>query len=115
MRDARGNEAAFQYPMSNVTLKDYDKFVSQMQDTKGLLPAVDDLRLSIGQPLADAQATHGYWISNSITSPYEWEKHAREHDMDVEEMKWMYFFAREQLYRRFKSRLRTPKEARPDQ
>jgi hypothetical protein len=109
VRDALGKEVAFAFPMADVSLAEYDNFIHQMQNDNRPLPSVGAVKLSVGKALADASLVAAVDRLNSGTHPRTWEKHAANHRIGVDEMKAMYFFAREELYARFKSRLRSTK------
>jgi hypothetical protein len=107
VQDAAGHEVAFEFPMGGVTLDHYDSFIEQMQDASRPLPDVENIVLTVAKPLADASlGTRAAATPNSATRPYSWEQAAKDNGMTVDEMWNMYFFAREELFVRFRSRLR---------
>jgi hypothetical protein len=108
VRDARGKEAAFEFPLSNVTFDEYDKFIQQFQRADLPPPPIEDVKLSIRRPRQDnVPESLSKNKANSATKQRTWEEHAEKHGVSVDEMKWMYFFAQVELYARYKARLRS--------
>lgn len=104
-----GHRICFEFG-AMVSTKEHDLFVEQMQNPNQPLPSIESLKLGIVRTaegfLEDRPKRGG---SNDLSTTYTWENHAQEHEVSVEEMKKMYFFARESLYNRFKTRLRDNK------
>jgi hypothetical protein len=111
VREASGRKVVFEFPMGDIGIDEYDKFIEQMRDNNCPLPPIENMRMTIYKPLGDTSARRSANIPNSADFPYSWEQHAEDHGISVDELKFMYAFAREELYNRFKSRLRrTPND-----
>lgn len=104
VRDACGINVAFEFPLDNETLDEYDKFIQQMQSDNLSPPPIEDLRMVIRWPRSDALRDTP--DTNAPTQQSTWEEHAEKHGISTDEMQQMYLFAREELYARYKSRLR---------
>jgi hypothetical protein len=107
VRDTDGNEVAFEFPVANIQLDEYDHFVERMQNHDLPLPPIANIRLAIHKPLADiSRDTPATDAPNSRTRSLSWVEHAQEHGISVDEILAMYRFAREQIYARYRLRLR---------
>jgi hypothetical protein len=114
VRDILGKEIAFEYPMDQIGFDRYDKFIQRMQDSNVPPPPIEDVVLTVKRPLADVLKKPMLGKdSNSPVKLTTLEKIAEQHGLTTDEMKWMYRFAQDALYGRFKSRLR-PNASRTD-
>jgi len=108
VRDATGYENAFAFPMENTSMEKYEKFIEQMSDRNGPLPSIENMVCAIGKTLA-VSSDHPHsssGINDTVGQGVDFEVHARKHGLSAEEMEAMYYFARRQLYDRFRARLR---------
>jgi len=107
VRDTCGREVAFEFPLRNVSFKEYDRFVTQMKNPSRQLPSVEDMIMVIHRPYSAPDRSRPVGAPNSAVVPYSsWEQHAEEHGLSAQEMKHMYLFARSTLYAHYKERLR---------
>lgn len=104
--NADGRELAFEFPTRGTTNDDYDKFVQQMHDEHSPLPLESAITMSISKPLIDPMHEPSTTRKNSSGQPSSFKDLAEKLQIDAEELKGMYLFARHQLYQRFKNRLR---------
>src|SRR5580704_15422053 len=87
VRDAVGREAVFEFPLGNISLEKYDRFIEQLMDTSRPPPSVDAIELAVGKPLS--MGPHPVTGPNSPTYPRTWEQHAENFGMSTDEMKAM--------------------------
>ncbi len=106
VQDGTGREVAFEFPLRNVSLHEYDKFIDQMRNTSAPPPPIDEMDVSIRKVYSGSNHTHQRGSPNDMSYTMTWEQHADQHDMTVKEIKEMYDFARRALYARFRDRLR---------
>lgn len=106
IRDAGGREVAFEFPLKNVRLEDYDRFIDQMRNSESPVPPIGMIDLAIGKVTTDISFKRQLASGNSSPTLMTWQQHAAAHGITVDEMKSMYEFAREALYKRYLSRLR---------
>ena|SRR3989344_5765358 len=106
IRDTCGREVAFEFPLRNVSFKEYDRFVTQMKNPSRQLPSVEDMIMVIHRPYSAPDRSHRPGDPNSQVNPSTWKQHAERHGMGVREVMTMYVYARNALYARYRARLR---------
>jgi hypothetical protein len=112
IRNAKGQMVGFEFPIGSTSLHDYDNFIEQMQDHTRPMPRIETIRMAILKSPTMPMSPEGAadQTTNSRVQEYTWEQHARDHSMSMHEIRAMYFFAREELYTRFRLRLRKAAE-----
>jgi hypothetical protein len=104
--DRHGIEIAFEFPMKTIELSEYDNFIEQFQNSQLPLPPIETVRLAIGSPVTNVAREGRNSDLNSEIKLLGWDRIAQQHGISIDELKSMYLFAREQIYVRFKRRLR---------